>query len=109
MLLYKLEDSLWTIISESVTNTDGRCSDLLSRSAFTVGRYKLHFDVGNYFKELQIDSLYPFIEVNTIYGHICYALLILFQIVFDCSNDGKNHYHIPLLLNPFGYSTYRGT
>lgn len=110
--LYKLVDSLWTIISESCTNTDGRCLDLLSRSAFNVGRYKLHFDVENYFKELQIASLYPFIEVNTTNPRpylLSGVLHILFQIVFDCSNDEDDHYHIPLLLNPFGYSTYRGT
>lgn len=108
-------DNIWTFISDSVTNTDGRCSDLLSRSAFTVGCYKLHFDVGNYFKELHINSLYPFIEVNstnsTLHKYISNLshTNILLQIVFDCSNVEDDHYHIPLLLNPFGYSTYRGT
>jgi len=57
----------------------------------TIGRYKLHFDVDKYFTLKRIDTMFPFIE-----------------IVFDVKKP-TTHYHIPLLLSPFGYTTYRGT
>lgn len=91
--LYRLINGRWTYINEGVTNSDGRCSQLLEKGEFLTGRYKLHFDVDKYFEAQKIASLYPFIE-----------------IVFDCKDNGDNiNYHIPLLLNPFGYTTYRGS
>lgn len=91
--LYRLINGRWTYINEGVTNTDGRCSQLLEKGEFLIGRYKLHFDVDKYFEAQKIPSLYPFIE-----------------IVFDCKDNAENvNYHIPLLLNPFGYTTYRGS
>ncbi|XP_026482002.1 uncharacterized protein LOC113389159 isoform X2 [Ctenocephalides felis] len=89
--LYKLVDGRWTFINEGMTNPDGRCADLMERSNFTAGRYKLHFDVDKFFELRKQETLYPFIE-----------------IVFDCRAP-QEHYHIPLLLSPFGYTTYRGT
>lgn len=89
--LYKLMDGRWTYINEGITFPDGRFNNFLSREDFSAGRYKLHFDVDRYFEGKEQESLYPFIE-----------------IVFDCRSP-TDHYHIPLLLTPFGYSTYRGT
>ncbi|KAF5276468.1 hypothetical protein FQA39_LY06537 [Lamprigera yunnana] len=89
--LYKLIDGRWTYINEGVTNTDGRFSNFVERSDFTPGRYKLHFDVDRFFEAKKQDTLYPFIE-----------------IVFDCKMP-LDHYHVPLLLSPFGYTTYRGS
>ncbi|KAJ9575847.1 hypothetical protein L9F63_007305 [Diploptera punctata] len=89
--LYKLVDGRWTPISEGMTNPDGRYANFIQRADFTAGRYKLHFDVDRYFALRKLESLYPFIE-----------------IVFDVKSP-QDHYHVPLLLSPFGYTTYRGT
>ncbi|XP_032677251.1 uncharacterized protein LOC116846936 isoform X3 [Odontomachus brunneus] len=92
--LYKLLDGRWTFMNESNTNANGRCIDLLEHSAKSgnmAGRYKIHFDVDKYFTLRRIETMYPFIE-----------------IVFDVKNP-LGHYHIPILLSPFGYSTYRGS
>ncbi|XP_076286924.1 uncharacterized protein LOC143212233 isoform X2 [Lasioglossum baleicum] len=91
--LYKLMDGRWTFLNESNTSPNGRCVDLVDsiRASFTAGRYKIHFDVDKYFTLRRIATMYPFIEV-----------------VFDVK-DPAGHYHIPLLLSPFGYSTYRGS
>ncbi|XP_066582404.1 uncharacterized protein [Prorops nasuta] len=91
--LYKLMDGRWTFLNESNTNPDGRCTDLADNKKikFTAGRYKLHFDVDKYFTLRRIETMYPFIE-----------------IVFDVKN-ASGHYHIPLILSPFGYTTYRGS
>lgn len=61
-----------------------------AKSSFTPGRYKMHFDVDKYFSMKRIESMFPFIE-----------------IVFDVKNP-TGVYHIPILLSPFGYTTYRG-
>lgn len=74
-----------------MTNQDGRCNNLVELENFTVGRYKVHFLVSQYFESTNTKSMYPFVE-----------------IVFDF-DDPLDHYHIPLLLSPFGYSTYRGS
>ncbi|KAH8402489.1 hypothetical protein KR009_012382 [Drosophila setifemur] len=79
----------WRPLRATQTNEDGRC-ELLAPGEFPSGIYKLTFHVGPYFAERNVRSLYPAIE-----------------IIVDCS-ENQNH-HIPLLLNPFGYSTYRGT
>ncbi|XP_043495792.1 uncharacterized protein LOC122519988 [Polistes fuscatus] len=91
--LYKLLDGRWTFLTESNTGTDGRCANLLEKAKvnFTTGRYKIHFDIDKYFTFRKIETIYPFIE-----------------IVFDVKNP-IGHYHIPVLLSPFGYSTYRDT
>ncbi|XP_012223549.1 uncharacterized protein PF3D7_1120000-like isoform X2 [Linepithema humile] len=89
--LYKLLDGKWTFLNESNTAADGHCMDLLEKINSTSGRYKLHFDVDKYFILRKIETMFPFVE-----------------IVFDVKNP-NSHYHMPLLLSPFGYSTYRGT
>ncbi|KDR07690.1 uncharacterized protein LOC110840021 [Zootermopsis nevadensis] len=89
--LYKLIDGRWTPISEGLTNPDGRFTNFIKKADFTAGRYKLHFDVDRYFELRKLESLYPFIE-----------------IVFDVKSP-QDHYHVPLLLSPFGYTTYRGS
>jgi len=75
----------------STTNAEGYCTDLVEKVNGTIGRYKIHFDVDKYFTLKRIDTMFPFVE-----------------IVFDVKNP-NTHYHIPLLLSPFGYTTYRGT
>lgn len=82
----------WTLIGKGTTNGDGRISDLVPTGAsLTTGVYRLIFDTGQYFGADQLESFYPQVT-----------------IVFRLADPGQ-HYHVPLLLSPFGYSTYRGS
>ncbi|MCL4136087.1 UNVERIFIED_CONTAM: hypothetical protein GTU68_042530 [Idotea baltica] len=82
----------WIELGQGTTNADGRVSDFTGSDAvLTGGVYKLKFLLSDYYKILNTDSFYPYAEV-----------------VFQIGGDGQ-HYHVPLLLNPFGYSTYRGS
>lgn len=89
--LFQQVNKNWNQIASGITNDDGRISELLKKDALlTPGNYKLVFETKIYFDKHDIQSFYPFVEVS-------------FTI-----NDSA-HYHVPLLLNPFGYSTYRGS
>ncbi len=91
IVLFKNEDEEWKTIAGGITNDDGRISDLLEKNVFPgAGIYKLKFDTKEYFENNSIETFYPFVE-----------------IVFEIKD--KEHYHVPLLVNPFGYSTYRGS
>ena len=83
-------------ICSTVTNADGRCDEpLLAGEDFIVGEYELIFHAGEYFKSMgQEDRKHRFLD----------KVVIRFGI-----NDQDQHYHVPLLLSPFGYSTYRGS
>jgi len=84
-------NGVWQTIAQGVTNSDGRIADLLPpQKNLAHGNYKLVFDTGSYFAAQKIKSFYPEVEIQF--------------IVFD-----NAHYHVPLLINPFGYSTYRGS
>ena len=84
-------DKEWQTIAQGITNTDGRVSDLLpSGKILTPGIYKMVFETGNYYSDQKIKTFYPSVE-------------ILFSVVDDAQ------YHVPLLVSPFGYSTYRGS
>ena len=92
------------------TNADGRASGFLTWEQFEPGTYKMKFDIKEYFEKNNSETFYPYAEVNsfqaTIYTSDCN--LISFQIVFEIK-DPKSHYHVPLLLSPYGYTTYRGS
>ena len=83
-------------LARGVTNDDGRCDGpLLEGDALTAGLYELVFETGDYFDALGLDLPEPkFLD------HV----VIRFGIA-----DPAAHYHVPLLLSPFGYSTYRGS
>ena len=81
----------WTAIAEGVTDDDGRVTDLLSPGDVEAGTYRIAFDVDAYQSGQGVASFYP--EVS-----------IAFRV--DAEDE---HYHVPLLLSPFGYSTYRGS
>lgn len=82
----------WKPLAEGVTNADGRIADLLpADEPLAPGVYRLMFNTRDYFQRLREDGFYPFIPV-----------------VFEV-RDPAQHYHVPLLLNPFGYGTYRGS
>lgn len=81
----------WTEIGRGITNADGRISDLLPKEIILPsGSYKLRFETEAYFLHHDTATFYPFIEIT-----------------FSLTTG--EHYHIPLLLSPFGYSTYRGS
>ena len=86
-----IRDREWETLSEGTTDQDGRVGDLVSEGVNLMpGIYRLVFDSGNYYKQLGIASFYPYVTV-----------------VFEIRDT--EHYHVPLLLNPHGYSTYRGS
>lgn len=82
----------WITLGSAATNNDGRVSDFIgSDEVLVAGIYKLTFQLNDYYKKRNTASFYPYAE-----------------IAFEIAGDGQ-HYHVPLLLNPFGYSTYRGS
>ncbi len=81
----------WKELGRGSTDKDGRMRDLLGGRALVEGTYRLTFDTHAYFAVRKVQSLYPQVT-----------------IVFEVRN-AKEHYHVPLLLSPFGYSTYRGS
>jgi 5-hydroxyisourate hydrolase len=87
VVLERAVGSDWEPAGRGATDADGRASDLLS-SIPGAGRYRLTFDTGAYFGEA---GFYPEVSVTFVV------------------TDGEEHYHVPLLLSPFGYSTYRGS
>lgn len=81
----------WVMLEERTTDENGRVKDFLEEGIReNTGIYKLTYHVAPYFEAQGQDSFYPFIEV-------------VFQI-----KDGA-HYHVPITLSPYGYSTYRGS
>ena len=84
-------DGNWNEIANGTTNSDGRIGDLLlSETKLMPKVYRLVFHTERYFTNQNIKAFYPFVP-----------------IVFEILDD--SHYHVPLLLNPYGYSTYRGS
>ncbi len=91
IVLYLGGNDEWTEIGRGKTNVDGRLPRLLtSNDPLQPAIYKLRFETKDYFDKLRMETFYPYVE-----------------IVFEIA--GTEHYHVPLLLNPFGYSTYRGS
>lgn len=91
-----LKDGTGAVIAKAVTNDDGRCdAPLLEGAALKPGRYELTFHAGDYLRRTQADLPdIPFLE----------DVPIRFGV-----SDASAHYHVPLLISPFGYSTYRGS
>ena len=87
VLLEVQEESGWREIGQALTNEDGRI-ELLSEA--TMGIYRLTFKTGAYFQAQEIEGFFP-------------EAIIVFHV-----RDAKHH-HVPLLLSPYGYSTYRGS
>ncbi|HPA23420.1 MAG TPA: 2-oxo-4-hydroxy-4-carboxy-5-ureidoimidazoline decarboxylase [Ferruginibacter sp.] len=89
--LYSMNGKAWQSIAQGLTNIDGRVADLLPPVHILKGGcYKLVFDTSGYYDGLQIKTFYPEVEIR-----------------FTISD--ASHYHVPLLINPFGYTTYRGS
>ncbi len=86
---YNEANKTWKLIDEKVTDKNGRITDFLPSENSNIGIYKLTYVTSPYFAKSQIESFYPFIDV-------------VFQI------KDASHYHVPITLSAFGYSTYRG-
>ncbi len=89
--LERVVDGEPVVIGQGETNADGRLADLLGEQPFVSGEYVLHFETDAYFQRDGRASFYPSVSVR-------------FRV-----DDAAQHHHVPLLLSPFGYSTYRGS
>jgi len=87
--LERAEGERWTEQGHATTDSDGRVRDALGPLVAT-GRYRLSFATGAYFAARGVKSFHP-------------EVVVVFEI------DELKHHHVPLLLSPFGYSTYRGS
>ncbi len=82
----------WKEIGSGTTNSDGRLPTLLPADhKLEAGTYRLHFDTKRYYEAQNLKCFYPNVPVT-------------FSV-----EDTEQHYHVPLLVSPFGYSTYRGS
>jgi 5-hydroxyisourate hydrolase len=80
------------VLANATTDDNGRVAALLPAGrSLAAGLYRLTFDTSAYFREQNVDGFFP-------------EVAILFEV-----HDAGQHYHVPLLLSPFGYSTYRGS
>jgi len=85
--LYRYEFDAWVEVASRETNADGRCDEILPPNDVSVGEYRLVFKTVGY----QDPSLYP-------------EVILSFSV-----SPGESNYHLPLLLSPHGYTTYRGS
>lgn len=89
--LLRRNGSDWTLVSQGVTDADGRLKTLTEKAPLAKGAYRLDFAAGEYLLAAHKASFYDTIS-----------------IVFKVENPDQ-HFHVPLLLSPYGYSTYRGS
>lgn len=83
-------DPAWQFVGQQSTDADGRCTEL-GPAGLDAGRYRLSFDTESYFTAQGQEAFYP-------------EVVVVFAI-----RDGQQHCHVPVLLSPFAYSTYRGS
>jgi 5-hydroxyisourate hydrolase len=88
--LDRLDGGAWSPVAQAVTDDDGRVRRLSPEAGVPPGTYRVTFDTEAYFGAGNRPVFYPSVDV-----------------VFIVADDA--HYHVPLLLSPFGYSTYRGS
>ena len=82
----------WRLLNSLRTDSDGRCAQLLPENeSLREGNYRLAFDTAGYHLAQNVQGLYPVVEIT-------------FHV-----REGESHFHIPLLLSPHGYTTYRGS
>jgi 5-hydroxyisourate hydrolase len=81
----------WQALGQGRTDADGRLMNLMDAEAVLgIGTYRLTFEIGSYFASQSVETFYP-------------------QVAIVFRARGDEHYHVPLLVSPFGYSTYRGS
>lgn len=82
----------WHRLADQITDSDGRARNLMPDDApRRIGQHRLTFDVGTYYASRGTETFYP-------------TIIIVFKV-----RSSAEHHHVPLLLSPFGYSTYRGS
>jgi 5-hydroxyisourate hydrolase len=92
VVLERIDDERWQVVGQGATDENGRLKDLVPPSfQVCAATYRLRFDTGAYFARHGVRSFFP-------------DVVVAFQV-----SDANGHYHVPLLLSPFGYSTYRGS
>jgi 5-hydroxyisourate hydrolase len=87
----RTSDATWELVGHGATDADGRLRDLLKDRALEAGTWRITFEVASYHRAQGVDGFYPEVAVAFVVG------------------DAGAHYHVPLLLSPFGFSTYRGS
>ncbi|XP_072278691.1 5-hydroxyisourate hydrolase-like isoform X2 [Pyxicephalus adspersus] len=88
---FNAKEAKWEHMCRSVTDEDGRSPGLLRGEPPTAGTFQLRFETGEYWKQMKLETFFPFVEV-----------------VFTIA-DPKQKHHVPLILSPYSYSTYRGS
>ncbi len=92
LLAYAEPGSTWEQVSAMATDTDGRCANLLPpNAALRPGQYRLSFATGSYHAAQSVEGFYVTVEITV------------------TVRSGDTHLHVPLLLSPNGYTTYRGS
>ena len=86
---YNEKTKVWSQVDEKVTDKSGRVHNFLPNDKSNLGIYKLTYMTSDYFKKMNEKSFYPWVEV-------------VFQL------KDSEHYHVPITLSAYGYSTYRG-
>lgn len=84
-------DGRWTEVSRARTDDDGRVGDALGGATLEAGVYRMRFETGRWMDVRGGEGFYPHVDV-------------VFRV-----DDPAGHYHVPLLLSPYGYTTYRGS
>lgn len=87
----EIMDGGWRQLGAGATDDDGRLRTLTPAGPVAAGTYRIRFDTGAYFAAHGIDGFFPVVEIQFVV------------------KDGAQHHHVPLLLSPFGFSTYRGS
>jgi len=89
--LQDFKDNKWETISVGITNNDGRITDVIAPGKYlSPGIYNIIFKTGDYYTKNNQKGFYP-------------------EVAIQFTVTDENHYHVPLLINPFGYSTYKGS
>lgn len=86
-----LDDGALELVAQGVTNEDGRLPGLMQPGELQAGMFQMTFSTGPYFEAAGRDHFYPRVDVRFVIRR------------------PEQHYHVPLLLSPFGFSTYRGS
>ena len=89
--LERVDGNVWHLVGGGVTDDDGRLRTLTPQGPVQPGTYRIRFQTGAYFAAQGTPGFFPVVEIH-------------FTVA-----DGAQHYHVPLLLSPYGYSTYRGS
>ncbi|MEM6330657.1 MAG: hydroxyisourate hydrolase [Planctomycetota bacterium] len=91
VVLQRLEGGEANVVGKGQTDSNGRIEDLLPPGGVEAGDYRLEFDTGGYFAQRGVAAFFPKVTID-------------FSVTAS-----TEHYHVPLLLSPFGFSTYRGS